>query len=368
MKVVCSKENLEKSLKTVRSAVPSRTTLDILKTVLLETEENTLKITANDTTLGIETQFDALVMESGSIAVDAGQMIGIVQKLPDTDIVIETGYNYEISIRAEETKYQIPGTDPNQFISLPVISSDGEVVVSQYTVKEMIEKVIFSIADNNLNAAMNGVYLEVINDHIRMTTLDGHIISIRVNELRSDYGRKAAIIPGKTLNDLSKILVGDREKEMSILFSVNHIVFRFDETTVISRIIDGDYFKIDSMLRGEHETVVRINKNEFYKRIDRSTPMIYESDKKPIILDIKDGEMNLRLKSQLGMWRDSIEIEKTGSDLKIAFNPRFLMDALRVIDDEEITIKFVRYNFPCTIEDENNTYKYVILPVNFTEE
>ena len=164
MKVVCSKENLEKSLKTVRSAVPTRTTLDILRTVLLETEENYLKITANDTTLGIETKIDALVMESGTIAIDAATLFPIVQALPNTDVIIETGYNFEISIRADEAFYQIPGNDPNQFIQLPVISPEGEVVVSQYTVRDMIEKVIFSIADNNLNAAMSGVYLEVLGD------------------------------------------------------------------------------------------------------------------------------------------------------------------------------------------------------------
>ncbi len=368
MKVVCSKENLVRGLNTVKSAVPVRTTLDILRCVLLEAEENQLVVTANDTTLGIETKFEALVMEQGAIAADANLFLSIIQKLPDTDIVIETGYNYEISIRAENAKFVISGMDPNQFISLPSIQFSGEAEVSQFTVREMIRKVIFSIADSNLNAAMSGVYLEVINDKMRMTTLDGHRISIRVSALKGEFGLNHAIIPGKTLNDLSKIITGDHEKMMKILFSQNHMKFIYDETTMVSRVIDGEYFKIESMLREECETHVKVNKRMFYDCLDRSTLLINESDKKPIILDIREEEMNLRLRSQIGSLDETIAIEKEGNNLKIAFNPKLLLDALRVIDDEEVDVYLVKYNYPCTIKDSEGTYKYVILPVNFTEE
>ena len=368
MKVVCSKENLMKGLNTVKSAVPVRTTMDILRCVLLEAEENTLKLTANDTSLGIETKLDAMVTESGCIAIESNLFYSIIQKLPDEDVLIETGYQYEISIRSGSANLVISGMDPNQFITVPNVEAEGEVSVSQLIFREMIRKVIFSISDTNLNAAMSGVYLEVLNDKIRMTTLDGHRISIRNNELENDFGTHNAIIPGKTMNDLQKIISGEFEKKMRILFARNYIIFLYDTTKVVSRVIDGDYFKIDSMLRDEYETHVRINKKRFLDCLDRSTLLINESDKKPIILDIRDEEVNMRLKSQRGSMNESIDIEKDGKDLKIAFNPKLLMDALRVIEDEEVDIYLVKYNYPCTVKNAEDTYKYVILPVNFTEE
>lgn len=231
----------------------------------------------------------------------------------------------------------------------------------------MINQVIFSISDSNLNAAMGGVYIEVFGDKIRMTTLDGHRISQRVNDLNDTYEKYSAIIPGKTLNDLSKIISGDHEKEMKISFSNNHIIFSYDKTMIVSRVIEGDYFKIDSMLSQDYKTHFHVNKKEFLNCLNRSTLLINESDHKPVIIDIHDEDMTIRLKSAMGIMNEHIEIQKDGEDLKIAFNPKLLIDALRVIDDEEIDLYLVKYNYPCTIKDGVH-YTYVVLPVNFTEE
>lgn len=368
MKVVCSKENLLKGLNTVLRAVPVRTTLEILKCILIRSENDSLILTANDTSLGIETKIDAFVVEEGTIALDAALFSSIVRKLPDADITIESGERDEVTLFCEKSLFTISGRDADSFINLPNINTEGEVRLSQFTVREMINQVVFSIADSNLNAAMAGVYLEVFDNKIRMTTLDGHRISVRVNELNDTYESISSIVPGKTMNDLSKIITGDRDKEIKILFSKNHIIFEFDDTKVVSRVIEGEYFKIDSMLRDEHETHLKINKREFMDCLDRSTLLINESDKKPVIMTIGEGEISLRLKSQIGSMDEKILIEKDGRDLKIAFNPKLLIDALRVIDDEEIDVYMVKYNYPCTIKDKEGTYTYVVLPVNFTEE
>ena len=368
MKIVCSQENLMKGLNTVSRAVPVRTTLDILKCILIRSEGDKLVLTGNDTSLGIETRIDALVFEEGTIALDAALFSSIVRSLPESDVTIETGARDDVTVSCEKAKFNIPGRDADSFISLPTVNYEGKVTVSQYTVREMINQVVFSIADSNLNAAMAGVYLEVFDDKIRMTTLDGHRISVRVNELNASYAKISAIVPGKTMNDLAKIIAGDRDKEMNLLFSKNHILFEFDNTTMVSRIIDGEYFKIESMLREDYETHIKINKKDLQDCLNRSTLLINESDKKPVIMNITDEDMSLSLKSQLGNWGEKISVEKTGKDLKIAFNPKLLLDALRVIDDEEIDIYMVKYNFPCTIKDQEGHYTYVVLPVNFTEE
>ena len=135
---------------------------------------------------------------------------------------------------------------------------------------------------------------------------------------------------------------------------------------MVSRLIEGEYFKIDQMLSSDYETKVIIHKKELLDCIDRATLLIKEGDKKPIIINITDGSMELKINSTVGSMDEEIDIEKMGKDLMIGFNPKFLIDALRVIDDETITIYLVNPKAPCFIRDEENNYIYLILPVNFT--
>lgn len=152
---------------------------------------------------------------------------------------------------------------------------------------------------------------------------------------------------------------------VSISYTKNHIVFEFDNTIVVSRLIEGEYFRIDQMLSSDYETKVRINKKELLSCIDRATLLVKEGDKKPIIINIGDELMELKIKSQIGSMNEEIMITKEGKDLLIGFNPKFLIDALRVIDDEEVTIYLMNAKAPCFIKDDAESYVYLILPVNF---
>ena len=368
MKVICSKDSLLRAITSVSRAVPVRSTMDILKCILLQAEDDELKLTANDTALGIETRIDANVAEPGSVAIDAGLFASIVRKLPDSDVLIESDPSEAIDIRCENASFHLSGRGTDDFIYLPTIDTRVSAEVSQFMIREMIGQVIFSAADSETNAAMSGVYVEITGDHIRMTTLDGHRISIRVNELRDRCEEVNAIVPAKTLSDLQKIISGDADKDMRISFAKNHIMFEYDRTRMVSRVIDGDYFDVKTMLRDSHETHVRINKKDLLNCLDRSTLLVNESDKKPVIMNITAEEVNIRLKSAIGSMDETIPIEKEGKDIKIAFNPKLLLDALRVIDDEEIDVYMVKYNYPCVIRDEEGSYIYVVLPVNFIEE
>ena len=173
---------------------------------------------------------------------------------------------------------------------------------------------------------------------------------------------KSAIIYSENIEDNFYIV---SEEDVIIYISNNHIVFDFNNTTVVSRLIEGEYFKIDQMLSSDYETKVKINKKELLSCIDRATLLVKEGDKKPIIINIGDEIMELKIKSQLGSMNEEIFITKEGKDLLIGFNPKFLIDALRVIDDEEVTLYLMNPKAPCFIKDENETYIYLILPVNF---
>lgn len=366
MKIVCTKSNLVKGVGIVSKAVPSKTTMPILECILIDASAEEIKLTANDMELGIETRIEGEIIERGIIALNAKIFSEIVRKLPDNDVVIETESDNQALITCEKAKFNIAAQSGDDFSYLPVIEKDDFITVTEFTLKEVIRQTIFSIADNDTNKMMTGELFEIEENILKVVSLDGHRISIRKIELKDSYASKKVIVPGKTLQEISKIIGGEAEAKVDISFTKNHIVFEFDKTVVVSRLIEGEYFKIDQMLSSDYETKVKINKRELLDCIDRATLLIKEGDKKPIIIDIRDDSMELKIKSQIGSMDEEIFIAKEGKDLLIGFNPKFLIDALRVIDDEEVELYFMNAKAPCFIKDEAQSYIYLILPVNFS--
>ena len=365
MKLICSKNELLKSVNISLKAVPSKTTMPILECILIDASASEIKFTTNDMELGIETKVKGIIEEKGIIALDAKIFSDIIRKLPDNDVIIQTDANLNTTITCEKAKFTIPGKEGDDFAYLPVIEKNEGIELSQFTLKEVIRQTIFSIAANENNKLMTGELFEINDNILKVVSLDGHRISIRKIELKDNYDKRKVVVPGKTLIEISKILSGEVEDLVQIFFTDNHIVFEFDDTIVVSRLIEGEYFRIDQMLSSDYETKVCINKREFLDCIDRATLFVKESDKKPIIINIEDESMQLSINSQIGSMKEDIDIEKEGKDIMIGFNPKFLIDALKVIDDEQISIFLVNPKAPCFIKDENESYIYLILPVNF---
>ena len=295
MRIICKKSNLVKGVSIVSKAVPSKTTMPILECILIDATTDVIKLTAND-------------ME-----------LEIVRKLPDNDVVIETESDNQAIITCEKAKFNIAAQSGDDFSYLPAIEREDFITISEFTLKEVVRQTIFSIADNDTNKMMTGELFEIDNDVLRVVSLDGHRISIRKIELKDAYQPRKVIVPGKTLQEISKIIGGEADAEVEISFTKNHIVFEFDK----------------------------------------------EGDKTPIIIDIKNESMELKIKSQIGSMDELIFCTKDGKDLMIGFNPKFLIDALRVIEDEEVDLYFMNAKAPCFIKDENQSYIYLILPVNF---
>lgn len=365
MKIICSKANLLKGVNIVSKAVPTRTTMAILECILIDASAGEIKLTANDMEIGIETIIDGDIIERGIIALDAKIFSEIVRKLPDNDVTIETDATFKTVITCEKAKFNIIGKSGEDFSYIPVIPRNEPVVISQFTLKEVIRQTIFSIADNDNNKLMTGELFEINDNRLKVVSLDGHRISIRNIELKESYEHKKVVVPGKTLMEISKIIPGSVEDDVQIFITDNHIIFEFERTTVVSRLIEGEYFRIDQMLSTDYETKIVINKRELLDCIDRATLLIKEGDKKPIIMNVTDGNMELKINSFVGSMNEDIEIDKEGRDILIGFNPKFFIDALRVIDEERITLYMVNPKAPCFIRDENESFIYLILPVNF---
>lgn len=365
MEIYCSKNDLVNSVNIASKAVPTRTTMTILECILITVSNGKITLTSNDTEIGIETELKGDIKENGIVAIDAKLFSDVVRKLPEGIVHIKSGSDNIVNIHCEKSKFSIAGKDGNEFPYLEDVEKNDFITISQFTLKEVINQTIFSIAQNDNNKVMTGELFDINENRLRVISLDGHRISIRNIELRQSYPSMKVIIPGKTLSEISKILSGKIENVVNIFFTNTNAVFEFDNTVVVSRLIEGEYFDVDKMISNEYATNIKIDKKELADCIDRATLLVKENDKKPVIISITNDELELKINSPIGAMDETISIEKDGSDLMIGFNPRFLLDALRVIEDEKIEIYFMNSKAPCYIKDDNNRYNYMILPINF---
>ena len=322
MKLVCKKSDLITGINIVMKAVSSKTTMSILECILIDATEGVIKFTANDMELGIETKVEGEIIEAGSIAIDAKIFSEIVRKLPDNDVVIEVNDETKANITCENSKFNILVKSADDFSYLPEIEKKDKITLSQFALKELIRQTIFTVNDADKNKILTGELFEVMGNKLKV------------------------------------------DDEVNIYFTSNHILFEFDETKVVSRLIEcSNYFDTDKMISNDYKTKITINKKEMANCIDRATLLIKEGDKKPVFLTIKDTEMELSINTFIGSMDESIPIVREGSDMMISFNPKFLIDILRVLDSEEVNIYFTNPKAPCFIRDDENSYIYVVLPV-----
>ena len=364
MRISCTKNDLVESTNIVIKAVSVKTTMPILSCILIDASADIIKMTANDMELAIETKLEGRIIEPGVIAVDARLFSEIIKKLPDGVVTIKDNQG-KIRIECEKAAFEIIGKEAEEFVRMPSVETKEYICVSEFTLKEMIRKTIFSIAQNENNKIMTGELFEVSGNSLKVVSLDGHRISINNVMLRETYQDHKVIVPGKTLNEISRIIPGDSERDVYIFFTNNYILFEFRDTIVLSRIIEGDYFKIERMINNDYETKISVDKKALLDAIERSLLLIRETDKRPIILKINSEGLNISMNTVIGAMREEMDIAREGKDITIGFNPKFLSDALRAIDDETIDIYMINAKSPCIIRDEASSYIYLILPINF---
>lgn len=364
MKIICSQTDLAKGVNIVSKAVPVRSTMAILECILIDASTNEIKLMANDMEIGIETVIEGTIEQRGTVAIDAKFFGDLIRKLDDSFVTIETNEKYETTITCEKTEVTVSGLSGEDFAYLPAIARTHPIKISQLTMKDFVRQTIFSISMNENNKLMTGALFHFSGSNLKVVTLDGNRISIRNVALNQEVEEIKAVVPGKTLNEVSKILGSNQDDQLKMFITENHIIFEFDQTVVVSRLIEGEYFKIDQMLSSDYETKVIVNKQELLSSIDRASIMAKEGDKKPIILEISDTSMQLSIESMNRRMYDEIEISKEGKNITIGFNPKYLIEALRCIDDENVSMYMMNPKSPCIIRDDADTYSYIILPIN----
>lgn len=368
MKIICSKADLTNGVNIVSKAVPAKTTMSILQCILIKAEKGKITLTGNDGELGIETVVNGEIIEEGNVALDAKFFSEIVRKLPESQVTLDVASNFVTQITCEKAQFNLIGKDGEDFTALPKISKVDNVLISEFALKEVIRQTIFCLSDNNVNKLMCSELFEINNDVLKVVALDGYRIAYRRISLKNTYPNIKVIIPGKTLNEIGRILSGDANKDVIIYFEKNHVLFELENTTIVSRLVEGQYFNYEQMLNHDYETKIVAKSKDLYESIDRGTLMLREGESKPIIFDVNDGGIDLSIKTLFGEMKENVEAVKNGKDLSIAFRPKFFLDVLKVLDEEEINLYMINAKSPCIIRDDDDSYNYFILPVNFIRE
>ncbi len=367
MKIIFNKQSLINTLNISLKAISSRTTEEILNCIHIRAY-NEIYFTTSDMELWIKTKVEGQVIKEGELAVNAKLFSDIIKKLPNDEVLFEV-IDKQVIISSGISKFKISYINLNGYTDIPEIDEQFHMNVDSFSFKDMIKKTIFCISQSeNSGYVMNGEFLEISNNTMKLTAMDGSRIGISKKILENSYEDKSCIIPGKTLNEISKILPSETSQIIDIYITDNHIMFKFDETIILSRLLSGNYINIKKMLSTDYEMKIRINKNDFVDTVDRAMLLIRDSNIQPLIIDISD-DMKLRLKSNLGEMNESISIEKfDDNEIKIGVNPKFLLESLRVIEDEDISIYCINRIAPIFIKDDEENYIYILLPVNFIEE
>jgi len=364
MYFICNKNDLIKGVNIVSKAVSSKTTMPILECILLEASSQKLTLIGNDMDMGIQTTIDSIIKEDGIIAVNAKIFSEIIRKLPEDDIHIETDYSNTITIRCAKSKFSIPGQNGAEFPALPKVESENNFVISQGTFKDMIRQTIFSIAaEDSGRPILTGELIDVREGYLHLVAVDGFRISMRRTPINCPMDFKVTV-PGKALNEIHKILESEEEALMTVMFTGKYIMFKMNDAIVVTRLLEGDFLQYQRNLNMECSTKVRMNKKDLLDSIDRAALISKESKNSPVRLEIMDQNMIITSNTEKGSAYEEVALALEGDGLTIAFNPRYYLEALRSIDEEEIEILFASSLTPCIIRNpENEDFKYFILPI-----
>lgn len=366
MKIICKKAELEKGVQTVLKAVPAKPTQPILENILIEATDS-ICLMGNDLEPGITMEIDGDVVEKGEITVNAKILSDVVRRMPDDDVILETKEEKEVVIRCKKVKYNLPMQSGTEYPRIPQVEKGNRVWISEFDLKEAIRQTIFSVSNNDSNKIMTGELFEIDGKNMKIVSLDGHRIAVRNLRMEKNYTAKKVVVPGKTLAEIGKIISNDPERMIGLLFTDNHVMFEMEKIIAVSRLIEGEYFKIDSFMNMKYQTKIMIDKKDLQECISRAGILQKRDENKPVVMDIKKGSMELKVATPLGSMDENLPIQVEGKELKIGFNPRFLLDMLRAIDDEQIDVYLNNDKMPCVVRDKESSYLYVILPVNIRQ-
>ena len=371
MKIVCEKEKILKAINSVTKAVASKTTMPILEGILIQTNDKEVKLTTYDLEIGIEYIIDADVREQGATVVNAIMFSEITRKLPDTEINISLNEKNLLVIECEGSLYKLATMNPEEFPELPQINVENSIEIEQNVLKEMIRKTIFAVSTEENRPIFTGCLFEIKNNKLNVVAVDGFRLAWKSKFLQNSSNDFTAVIPGRTLNEVNKIIL-DSFDNIKIGVAKNQALFEMENCKLVTRLLDGEFLNYSSVIPENWETRVRVNKNiiqNCFERISLISASSIEKEKKyPVKVSVDIGKVTISCTNQTGDAKEEMYVSTEGQNLEAGFNPKYFLDALRAIDDEEIFVDFGTSISPCIIRPvDDGDYIYMILPIRLKD-
>ena len=373
MKLICEKDKILKALNSVTKAVAVRTTMPILEGILIQTNDNEIKLTTYDLEIGIEYIInDCKVEEQGATVVNAIMFTEIIRRLPDTDIKITVNEKNLLVIECEGSLYKLATMNPDEFPELPKISVENSVEIEQNILKDMIRKTIFAVSTEENRPIFTGCLFEIANNKLNVVAVDGFRLAWKSKFLQTKVNNFSAVIPGRTLNEINKILL-DSFDLIKIGVAKNQVLFEMENCKIVTRLLEGEFLNYASVIPSSWETRIKVNKNQFqdcFERISLISASATEKEKRyPVKLMVDIGKITIACTNQTGDAKEEMYVETEGKNIEIGFNPKYFLDCLKVIEDEEIYVELGTSISPCIIRpiEKTGDYTYMILPIKLKD-
>lgn len=366
MKIIAKQRNLSKHINITQRGISSRTTMQILEGILIEAKDNRLKLTGTDLEISIETFLDCQVEEEGSIVVNSKIFGDIIKKLPNEDVIIKIEKN-NINIKCDKSEFNILGNSSEDYPELPIILEKDSFNIPMDIFKSIIRQTVFATTQDETRPSLTGVLVELEKENISFVALDGYRLTFKILNINSNLNQKM-IIPGRSLLELNKIL-DDKEEDIKINIAPGHVVFNIGETVMYSRLLEGQFFNYKDIIRENHDTKVIVDKMEFQRSLERASLLAKEEKANLVKLSIEDDKIIIKSNTEIGNVHEEVSSEKTGENLNIAFNSRYILEGIKVMDSEKIQLNFMGSLNPCIIyEIEDDNYIYLVLPVRLAQD
>ena len=367
MKLICYKDKIIKALNSVVKGVASKTTMPILEGILIQTNDNEIKLTTYDLEIGIEYTMECEIEEQGSTVVNATMFTEIIRKLPDSEIKISLNENNLLTIECEGSLYKLATMNPDEFPELPKIEVENSIELEQSALKNMIRKTIFAVSTEENRPIFTGCLFEIKNNKLNVVAIDGFRLALRTINLPTPTVDFEAVIPAKTVNEVNKIL-NDSFESVKIGVSKNQALFEMENCKLVTRILDGEFLNYTSVIPNNWQTRIRVEKSNLQNSFERisliSASSIEKEKKYPVKVSIDLGKMTISCTNQTGDAKEELFISTEGQNIEAGFNPKYFLDSLKAIDEEEIYVEFGSNISPCLIKSvEHSDYVYMILPI-----
>lgn len=370
MKFKCTQNELTKALNIVSKAVSIRTTIPILKGILLKVdEEGFLTMSASDLDLSIEEKIKVNDSEKGSVVVMAKLFGDIIRKLPNEEILLEE-VEGKVSIKCSNSEFNIVGLSADEFPNInPLEEGLNKISFDKELLKEMIKRTSFAASIDENNGAMTGVLLEMKEDSLTMVAIDGIRMAI-TRELMKNGENKKIIIPAKIINEISRIINESELEESTVdmVLSDKKAIFIINNIKVILRLLEGEFIDYNRIIPKENEIEITVNRNDLLDSVERASLLAKVGKNNLIKLNIKENEIEITSKSEEGSVSEKVVVSKVGKDLVIGFNSKYLIDILKATEEETIKLFMNTSISPCLIRPINgNNFEYLLLPVRISQ-